>query len=118
MVYNTDKLPRCSYLGVYGICGQPCYRGICGNHIRRTTILTLCTRCGVYGTASKTGICSTRSTGCLWSSQYTSIKMKAKARQSEASSIAAASNKDAFVAHLLKTWVVGGTEEESADHGS
>ena len=83
MVRRDAKLPKCSYLTLKGVCGKPCFRGLCSVHINRKS-LTLCSNCGVRGTTSKTGICAALETGCRWKAQVRCHKMKAAADSMEA----------------------------------
>ena len=62
-------LPKCSYIGLKGVCGKPCIRGICGRHRDRKS-LPLCNHCGVRGTKAKHGYCSNAESGCFWKGQY------------------------------------------------
>ena len=80
---NSRNLIPCTYIGIKGPCTKMCYRGRCHIHGKKTS-LTLCTRCGKAGTKSKTGICATRATGCLWAAQHASRKMKAEKDSMEA----------------------------------
>jgi ribosome-binding protein aMBF1 (putative translation factor) len=92
MRYGNDLLPKCSYVAEKGVCGKPCFRGICAAHAGRTS-LTLCTRCGKFGTRSKTGICNSIETGCRWRAQYSSRKTK-KARD----------DMDAYIDDLIESF--------------
>lgn len=83
MVQRNTELPKCSYLTLKGVCGKPCFRGLCSAHRKRKT-LARCSNCGVRGTTSKTGICSALDTGCRWKAQVQCHKMKAAADSMEA----------------------------------
>ena len=74
---NPRGLIPCTYVGQKGPCTKLCYRGRCHIH-RKKESLTLCSRCGKFGTRSKTGICATIATGCRWAAQVRSKKLKAE----------------------------------------
>jgi len=69
-------LPKCSYVGQKGVCGQPCFRGVCGVHRNRKS-LPLCKNCGRLGTNASHGYCANIESGCRWKAQYHSSVLKA-----------------------------------------
>jgi hypothetical protein len=90
MSTNHRNLIPCTYIGQKGPCTKMCYRGRCHIHSKKRS-LALCTRCGVRGTRSNTGICAHGD--CLWASQWRSRKMKA-----------AVDDMDAYVEELIRTF--------------
>lgn len=79
---TTDSLAKrytipCGYLGLYGRCNRPCFRGICSRHRSRKS-LTPCRNCGVRGTTAAHGYCSQLEDGCVWKAQYWSRVAKAE----------------------------------------
>ena len=96
MVRRNTALPKCSYIGTKGVCGKPCFRGVCSAHLNRKS-LPLCTICGVRGTTSKTGICAALETGCRWKAQVRCHKMKAEADAERAAL-------DAYVDALIESF--------------
>ena len=87
---NPRNLIPCTYIGQKGPCTKLCYRGRCYIHTKKES-LSLCTKCGVRGTRSNTGICAYGD--CLWASQWLSRKMKAE-RESM----------DAYITELIETF--------------
>ena len=81
----------CTYVGLNGLCGKPCFRGVCTRHRDRKP-LQLCLRCGVRGTTAPHGYCSNRESGCQWRAQYQS-KLAKKDRD----------GMDAYVTDLIET---------------
>jgi hypothetical protein len=59
----------CTYLGLYGKCNRPCFRGVCSRHRARKS-LPPCRNCGVRGTTAPHGYCSQLENGCVWKAQY------------------------------------------------
>jgi hypothetical protein len=92
MPQRKTELPKCSYIGLKGLCGKPCFRGLCSPHRNRKS-LALCSNCGVRGTTSKTGVCAALETGCRWKAQVRCHKMKA-----------AADDMDAYVVALIDSF--------------
>jgi hypothetical protein len=76
MCRRDTVLNKCSYVGTKGLCGKPCFRGVCCLHTNRKS-LPLCTHCGVRGTTSKTGICSAIETKCRWRAQVRCHQLQA-----------------------------------------
>ena len=73
----------CSYVGLNGVCGKSCFRGVCTRHRDRKP-LQLCLRCGVRGTTAPHGYCSNRESGCQWRAQYRSKLAKGERDEMEA----------------------------------
>ena len=94
MSTNHRNLIPCTYIGQKGPCTKMCYRGRCHIHSKKRS-LALCTRCGLRGTSSKSGICAHGD--CLWASQWRTRKMKAESR-------ALADDMDAYVEELIRTF--------------
>ena len=66
--------------------------------------MVLCLRCGIRGTHAEAGYCNSVALGCRWKAHYLSAVQREKCNE-----------KDAFIAHLIETWVIGGTEKTDAD---
>lgn len=77
MPQRQFDLPKCSYVGQKGVCGQPCFRGVCGAHRNRKS-LTLCLHCGKRGTTAAHGYCASVESGCRWKAQHHSRVLKAE----------------------------------------
>ena len=69
MPYAKGISRPCEHFGRAGLCGRPCYNGICGLHRHRKSLIP-CLLCG-RGTGSKTGYCP-----CSHRQIYIGQKMK------------------------------------------
>ena len=76
MPQRKFELPTCSYVGQKGVCGLPCFRGVCGVHRDRKS-LALCLHCGKRGTTAAHGYCPNVESGCRWKAQHHSRVLKA-----------------------------------------
>ena len=77
MPQRQFDLPKCSYVGLKGVCGASCFRGVCGVHRGRKS-LTLCLSCGIRGTSAPHGYCASVESGCRWKAQHYSRVLKAE----------------------------------------
>ena len=74
-----------------------CYRGRCHIHSKKDS-LPLCTRCGIHGTNSKTGICYHVDTGCRLHVRHLNKKVaKATALDARIQDLIDASKPDALI---------------------